>query len=578
MALGWGSSRVQPRSSVVVYPGPTPNSQRMPSPRHLAPWIVALSLAAACSEPPTPGEPVAAAPDAPASPRPTAPSIPAPVPTERVAVARLDRPEAFVGKHVLVGAGADLRVAGGADAPRLRLRPPGPDAPVAYAFAVVDHAEGLLVVEPAAPEARCDPGLPSLGLTGVRFYLAPESVSPVLARESETRFDDGTRVRLRSGVAIVQDGPDGVVDVGGMRVHAAIDPRDVGNAFDPAVAAPPEGSTDTIAPDAVLRHGEHALSTTRWLYHDAAGQLRVVGRSGTGDGERVEVVSACASVRARIDGRARPAPAPGAKMTGVLGSMGASWSVPVGAAATWRDGSAAGTLVAARRFERAGKRQRGRRCFSVDDVDSPFEPYELCFAAKEVTHDDPLALLLGGSVAPGAFLSSGALSGTSGLGMLDDAESVARLLEDGEAGGGASGLRGGASIGGGAFGGGAFGGGASAGGSFGGGSFGTATDDARIAVELDSFSTSGKRDGDAVRAVLVKHRRQIATCAEKTEPPSTGVLAVSLSIAANGAVEDVTVSGVDAIAECARRQIGLWRFAAGDETEVRFSYALERGP
>lgn len=539
----------------------------MRSPRHLVPWILALSTAGACAEPPPPATD-AASPTAPVSSSPVAPSIAAPAPVEPVAVTRLDRPEAFVGKHVLVGAGAELRVAAGTDAPRLRVRSRGDDAPVAYAFAVVDHAEGLLVVEPAAPEARCDAGLPALGLTGVRFYLAPESVAPVLARESETRFDDGTRVRLRSGVAIVQDGPDGIVDVGGMRVHAAIDPRDVGNAFDPAVAAPPEGSTDVIAPGAVLRYGEHALSTTRWLYHDAAGQPRVVGRSGTGDDERVEVVSACASVRARIDDRGRLAPGPTAKMTGVLGSMGASWSVPAGATATWRDGSAAGTLVAARRFERAGKRHRARRCFAVDDVDSPLEAYELCFAAKDVTHDDPLALLLGGSASSGVFLSGGPLSGSFGTGMLDDAALASRLLEDQGVAHGDFGDLGG--LGG--------GGSASIGSESIGGTMRTATEDERISIELDSLSTSGKRDSDAVRAILVKYRRQIAGCAERNEPPSVGILAASLRIAASGVAEDVTVSGIDAIAECARRQIVRWRFAAGDETEVRFSYALEREP
>jgi hypothetical protein len=547
----------------------------MRSLRHLLPWIFGLSSVGACTEAPAPAP--AAAIDggtAPVSPSAVAPSIAEPAPIEPVAVTRLDRPEAFVGKHVLVGVGAELRVAVGADAPRLRVRSRGDDAPVAYAFAVVDHVEGLLVIEPAAPEARCDAGVPALDLSGVRFYLAPESVAPVLARESETRFDDGTRVRLRSGVAIVQDGPDGIVDVGGMRVHAAIDPRDVGNAFDPAVAAPPEGTTDVIARDAVLRHGEHELSTTRWLYHDAAGQPRVVGRSGTGDDERVEVVSACASVRARIDGRSRLAPGPAPETAGILGSMGASWSVAAGATATWRDGSAAGTLVAARRFERAGKRHRARRCFAVEDVDSPFEPYELCFAAKDVIHDDPLALLLGGGMPSGAFLSGGGLSGSPGLGMLDDAAFASRLLEDpgiGVSHGGglaAPGGGGAASIGGGSIG----------GGSIGGGSIGTASDHARISIALDSLSTSGKRDSDAVRAVLVKHQRQIAACADRDDPPSTGILAASLRIAANGAAEDVTVSGLDAIADCARRVIRRWRFAAGEETDVRFSYALEPEP
>ena len=84
-----------------------------------------------------------------------APTIDAPPPViERAAVERLVAPEAFVGKHVLVPAGAVLALAAGADAPKLQLRDATTANSHAFAFAVVGHDGEQLLLRPAAVVSR----------------------------------------------------------------------------------------------------------------------------------------------------------------------------------------------------------------------------------------------------------------------------------------------------------------------------------------------------------------------------------------------------------------------------------------
>jgi hypothetical protein len=535
---------------------------------HLLPC---LAFAAACEQAP-PVDVASAPPSAIAAAEPEpAPTPAAPVVVEREPVQRLERAEAFVGRHVLVAAGSELQLAAAADGPKLHLRSADERDPFAFAFAVVDHREGLLVLELAAPEARCDPGLPELAELGARFYLAPELVAPVLARESETRFDDGTAVRLRSGTAIVLEGAHGIADIGGLRVHASLDPRDIGNAFSPAVAAPPERTTDTLAGDGSLRYGEHVLAAVRPLYLDATGRPLVISRSGSGDAERLELVSGCASVRARVDASTPVVfePAAFAARVGVLGgSMMAHSTIDAGARASWSDGSPAGTSVAKRHFDGAGKRRRARRCFLLGDAHARFEPIELCFAAKDVTHFDPLASL--GLIGGGAF-EAGLFSELSTL------EPAIGMLGAGSGGFGDAGL-GSALVGAGDLDSGGLGklGGGTAGGSIapGGGGIAAVAED-RVTVELESLSTSGVRDGTRIRETIVAGGAQLVRCAEATEPVPTGVLEASFTIASDGATRGVKVSGLADIAGCARRSIARWRFGSGGETSVTMSLSLQ---
>jgi hypothetical protein len=356
-----------------------------PSPSHRRHAIAAGILAVTCGcarsgrrlDGETAVSPAKAGPVAPntaSSPR----DAPTPVP-------RLERAEAFVGKHVLVAAGTELRVAATPESTHLRLRPTAERLPHAYAFAVVDHVDGLLVLEPAAADARCDPGLDELGLAGVRFFVPPTSAAPVLARDSETVFEDGTAVRLRAGAAVLVEGPDGVAEVGGAQLHVPINPESVGNAFEPGGVPKPDASRST--PSIALRYGEHTLrSAPQFRRAQASGGAVAAGPDG---GALVEFVSACADVRARVEGVADETPRVGGPRK--FGMRLETWNVPAGTPATWVDGSPAGTIVAPRTFDRRSERRDERTCFVASDAASRFEKYELCFATGAVTHVEHVA-------------------------------------------------------------------------------------------------------------------------------------------------------------------------------------------
>lgn len=441
-----------------------------------------------------------------------------------VAAPRLARAEAFVGKHVLIAAGAELGVAATPESSRLRLQPPTERLPHAFAFAVVDYIGGMLVLEPAAADARCDPGLDELGLAGVRFYVPPTSAAPVLARESETVFADGTSVRLRAGTAVLVEGPDGVAEVGGARLHVPINPESVGNAFEPSGVRQPDDSAPAPT-DVALRYGEHTLAAPR-VFRRAT---PVAGGAAPADAELVDLVSACADVRARIEVAAPEA----LRLAGPasFGMRSQTWEVPAGTPATWVDGSPAGTLVASRGFDRRGERRDERTCFVASDAASRFETYELCFATGAVTHLDHLAR-------PPAGRSARTIGSTLPSGEISDVFTFTDLQgrPPPRAGAGAA--------------------------------------SASIAATIDGVSTKGARSKATVQAQIGPRVEQIAGCAERTTPATTGVVTAEFTIVDDGTVRGVSVGQGEAIAACVRSKILRWRFGTGETTTVSVTFAL----
>ncbi|HWB78122.1 MAG TPA: hypothetical protein VG755_24325 [Nannocystaceae bacterium] len=480
-------------------------------------------------------------------------------PIERVPVERYATAEAMIGKHVLVAAGTELALGPEPDAPTLKLRAADEDDPFAYAFEVKTAIDGVLVLAPAQPEARCDRGLVGLDVDAPRFHLAMAAVAPVLARERETRFDDGTWVRVRAGAAIVLDGARGIVDVGGLRLHAAIDPADVGNAFLPAVANAPESTPDSLARSATIRYGTHRLADSdERLHRNALGRPYVLARNRSGDDELVDLVAACASVRARVEPEALgerddvPPAHPSAIGSLYASSFTESWTVPAGVPASWKNGVSAGKLLTAQHWTTPPKIKKKLRCFAIGDASSVFEPVELCFAAKDVEHVDP-ASALGLSA-----LSSS--SSTASLFAELDAPPSGLLDELAEAGGGVGAL-GAAELG--------------AGGGVGEARIGSAKKGPLVAVRVGTFSSSGTRDAKALRKSVGTKVRALPVCAEGIDPPVMGALQFSFTIADDGSTSDVSVAGITDIADCVRDIVAAWTFARGGEATVEGELEVE---
>lgn len=487
-------------------------------------------------------------------------------PIERVPVPRFTSAEEMIGKHVLVAAGTELALGPEPGAPTLKLRAADDDDPFAYAFEVITAHDGVLVLAPAQPEARCDPGLRGLDVDAPRFHLPATAVAPVLARESETRFDDGTWVRVRAGAAIVLDGPQGIVDTGGLRLHAKIDPLDVGNAFAPAVADAPESTPDSLVRGATIRYGTHRLADPgERLHRDALGRPYVLARSRAGDDELVDLVAGCASVRARVelaalgddDDLAPPRPS---TMSSLYASpLSETWTVPAGVSASWRNGVPAGKLVVEQHWTSAPKIRKRMRCFATGDTSSSFEPVELCFAAKDVEHVDP-----GGTF---GLLAMPSTSATGLFAELDPAPSslFEELADTGSSAGGIGGV----------------GIGSGEGLGYGGGGIGelhglgSTKKGPLVEVRVGSFTSAGVRDAKAIRKSVATKARALKRCAEGIDPPVMGALQLSFEIADDGSIADVSVAGITDIVECVRGMVEGWSFGRGGEASVELELELE---
>ncbi|MBX7078085.1 MAG: hypothetical protein K1X88_02790 [Nannocystaceae bacterium] len=538
------------------------------------------------------GGPPASAP-AEQSPRAPAPLAEAPAPTidapppviERAAVERLVAPEAFVGKHVLVPAGAVLALAAGADAPKLQLRDATTANSHAFAFAVVGHDGEQLLLRPAAPQGRCDDGLGWLGDLDVTVRTTVPQLADVLARESETRFADGTWVRLRPGLAVLARGDDGELAAGGVRMRAPLDARDVGNAYTPAVARAPEPGARVVGPGSAVRYGEHSVDVA--AFHDGHARGATVLSEAEGGADRlVELVGACATVRGRVAPEAimapmDPPPPRSALAFGVVG--GERWTVAAGTAASWRDGTEAGVLADAIELTRAPRRHKARRCFEREDSGGRFEPVELCVAAAAITHvPDPFgALAMIGGLSP---------SGGSVLAELSAQELAAFDVLGETRIGSTFGSSGGVALG-------------SGGGGTGSGIIGGIVDGdgsgaaalgrldepppppadepapppAGVAVEIASLSSSGTRDMTPARRTVLARREALAACAERDDPPATGTLSLAFTIGDDGRVKDLELSGMDSIASCARGVVASWRFTGGGTATVELSLDFVAG-
>lgn len=531
--------------------------------------VVALVTSSGCSDPPTPtaaAAPAVASAPAASEADPANPVVVAPPPRE--AVESPSTPEQFVGKHVLVAAGTPLRVAAKPDATALVLE--AKDGRLgARAFAVVGHEAGMLKLERAQLEARCDDGLPELDDVAPALFVEPERVVPVLAREAVVRSPDGTSVRLRPGVAIEQSGPNGIVDAGGIRLEVAIDPLDVGTAFTPAMAPPPTEAPHRIHREAQLRYGSKVVDVDVPWFADMRGTLALSKRTD-GDDVIVEVLHACATVQARVDPTAvdpgvhasRRTAMHSAMSPGVLGMLSMpQYVVAADVPLVWADGTPAGKLPREQRFDEARHRKAGRTlaCFMHAQASDRIAPFELCVKPRQAKREDPYSML--GALGGGAFaseLGSGLDSGAFGVlegpgvadfGGLGDADALGLGMSGRGAGGG----------GGGAI------------------DLGGLRATATTRVAFSGVSTRGSLTAKTVKSELDSLAPGIRYCAESATPVATGKLSVSLRVGKDGVVRAATASGVAVIEDCVRRTLeGLSLPTASDETEVELTVKVSR--
>lgn len=508
------------------------------------------------------------------------PTIVAPPPPEAVESPRT--PEQFVGKHVLVAAGTSLRVAAKPDATALVLE--APDGRLgARAFAVVGHEAGMLKLERAKPEARCDDGLPELDEVAPALFVEPERVVPVLAREAVVRSPDGTSVRLRPGVAVEQTGPNGIVDAGGIRLELALDPLDVGTAFTPAMAPVPGEAPHRIHDDVGLRYGGKVVTSDQAWFGDGRGVF-VLSKRTEGEDAMVEVVNACVTVQARVDpttvdaqdpdglDRRRSAARAAAMSAGMLGMLGmVSYRVGADVPLSWADGTPAGKLAREALFPEGRHRKAGRTlaCFGYAADSDRIAPFELCVKTKHAKREDPF-----GAFGPGAMSMS--MLGSSGLGSFDS--SALAMLDDAAASSAGVGSLG--SLGLGEGGGGGMGTIGDLGGGGGGGALSSLAGkaDPTTRVTFVGVTTTGGLAAKAVRSELEGLAAGIRYCAESTSPTTTGKLSVAINVRSDGAIGSVEASGADAIEDCVSRTFeGLSLPSASDATSVRFTLKISRG-
>lgn len=522
------------------------------------------------TQPSAPPAPVAASPTAP----PTVKVDPLP------AIERFTAVEGFVGKHVLIAAGSELRVGPGDDATRLKLRAAAPGRPLAFAFEVTGGAGDRLQVRPASVEHRCDGGLPALDVVPPPgLWVGLDALVDVLGREQSLQLDDGTSVRVRVGVPVLAAGPTGAVDLSGTKLELPIDPRDVGNAFEPAVAPVPPTHAGWLAATTEIRVGERRLGAAAF-HGDDVGQPIVLARTAQGDRTRVDLVGPCVSARVDVEVSALRSDH-GAAAMGVLGAMfgDVTSSVKRGTAVTWADGTGAGALTRDLEVRGRGRRVKRSTCLRVAVDDAVLEPFELCVATREVEVIDPFGSSLAMGSMESALIASldddGAAAFASVLGRVDDdAEDLFRSggLEDIDAallGGVATGSRGGGvvrdagaegrmpSV--------------ATGGGTGAGEGPPGLDDEKATspvIEIESFSSSGTRPMTATRASIRGRIGGLRRCAEAHTPAPSGELTLSFAIDEDGRVADVRVSGIAAIDACVRGAVERWRFSAEGEASL----------
>jgi hypothetical protein len=493
----------------------------------------------------------------------------APIVKEREAVERPQSPEQFVGKHVLVAAGTPLLVAAKPDAATLKLRTDAGTG--ARTFAVVAHEHGFLQLARAEPESRCDDGLSELDAFDPKLFVDPARVAAVLAREATVQFADGTSVGLRPGVAIEQEGPNGIVDAGGLTLAVAIDPRDVGTAFTPTMAPRPAEALAHVAGGSKLRYGEDKeLVAGEPLFTDPRGVV-VVSKKDDGADVLVEVLHGCATLRARIEPTAleeqRIEPMARAGMLGMAGlGMDPTYIHAAGAPVFWSDGTPAGKLALEQRvaIDKRAKSKKGKSCFLWGRADARIEPVEICVAAKHVRKDDPFASLYGtGLSALSAPSAPGAWGGLLGE-PIEEAYGLGGLGIRGEAGRGG----GGGGVGEGRLGG--IGGSADLGGL-------DLPPTARVGVKAGPITTAGPLTAAKVKGKIGAVVNGVEYCAESESPVATGTLSITIAVADDGEPTKVTVSGIDAIESCVQRTLERWKLpAAAGTTDIAFALELTR--
>jgi hypothetical protein len=197
--------------------------------------------------------------------------------------------------------------------------------------------------------------IPGIGGAQVRLFIKRESlVHQVLTTEHETRFDDGSVLRLKPGVLLLPTETPGVhgFNLPKLSGVVAIPPAKVGPSFDvPQAVFDEPKDVGIYAPPPGKRVEVHRL---RPRMHVAASRLE--------SPDRLQITHDCLQAELVV-----PAPVELQNMAGVLGlgADGPDGRVAAGTELVWRGGRRAGQTVHPMPFDRMGEPDGGRSCVQI---------------------------------------------------------------------------------------------------------------------------------------------------------------------------------------------------------------------
>ena len=256
------------------------------------------------------------------------------------------------------------------DAPRVRLDTERDLGSWSYTLVeVVREVDGMLeIATPQRYGEGCSARqLYALRNYGVRLYVQPDAIAPVVRETYAQTFDNGTRVVLYSGlpVEMLDDGR-AKIEVGWQATHLALELPEgtVGTRFE--IVSP---DLPIWEPTAKLALGaEVTLATSTWTLDDTQ-TLYIHATEDRKKDTLVTTYDACLEATFAVDGQAIEALGTSSNLLGALGGgvgySGANASLAAGTELTWPDGRRAGEVVATHPMQDWVTQNETQSCFYV---------------------------------------------------------------------------------------------------------------------------------------------------------------------------------------------------------------------
>ncbi|MCH9684135.1 MAG: hypothetical protein K0V04_22070 [Deltaproteobacteria bacterium] len=517
-------------------------------------------------------------------------------------LARPTEPGDFVGKHVLIPAGAKVQLGWAPTGSPLEVRLPRSRAErspgTVLAATVVAQSRGKLQVKLAARADRCTANEAPIATVSIPMWVEPGALARVLGRAVTAKFDDGTSVQLRPGTVVGGAATRVEVDAAGLHLAVPIAEGDISTVYETVGAIGPSAGGGTPmgvlqgGPPLTIAGGDPVLPETAFI-----GNGLLLAHRRDGDRTLVTVGSRCALVEALADpSRLGGGPTPSGpanaetiaaaqsmkdqgkelgrastKASAVFALADEHATVRRGATIWWPDGTEAGAAPDGLQFDTDPSVVDGRSCFEFapfalpSDAEGTAATVTLCFepAAVELR---PVVMGIGSAGIVGLMAAEPGLGawGGGGLGRLDD-EAMQGLLEAspyGSFGSGGLGLHG-SGRGGGGTGEGTIG----LGGLGPGGRGSSAAKDTPAEPSATESPSVEPEPGEPDRALtmrdVTRHARKLESCyqqALRDAPALEGTMTVELDVA-GGHVERVSASGKGfpaSMIECVEDEVEGW--------------------